>query len=120
MGLTNTRQLASYTPRPNGIFWITDEASGDQILVPNFEISWADNSPWVDWMVQFARKNLTNYAITWTPEMVSKQTYGDLAERIQASFLSFQKRVRDLKQSDRQPKLAKNKHNQRKQRVSDK
>jgi hypothetical protein len=117
MGLATTKELAGYTPLDAGVFWLKDAASGDLVLVPNFGTSWADNHHWVNWMLQFVKANLPNYAMNWTAEMIAEKPLADIKKRIHATFLNFQKRVRDLKRLDRQPILIKNKKYQRKQRV---
>jgi hypothetical protein len=93
MGLTMTKQLESYKPLEAGVFWQTDPASGDKFLVPDFASSWSENYKWGNWMVTFVCKNLTNFATNWMPEKLDKHTYSEILQRIQASFMNFQKCV---------------------------
>jgi len=117
MMMQNSKQLITYVPLGDNIFWRTDEASGDQVLVPNFYLSWAENATWVDWLTRFVRKNLPNFASTFKPADLDNKTNVEIVDRIQAAFANFQKRVKELLGTNRMAKLAKNKQFQRKKRV---
>jgi hypothetical protein len=77
----------------------------------------AENATWVDWLVRFIRKNLPNFAKTFTPAELDGKSNAEIADRIQATFINFQKRVKALLGTDRAAKLARNKQFQRKKRV---